>query len=241
MLCGKYGYSSSQVTFKAPIPLTQMPENREEEALGAYLKLLQSKGAGEDSLKRRKQFLLKLIPVIADKPDDGRIYREAVESLIDVMRKSDWAFHLAVAREYFPFWTGDIKAIAALNAEAVFDADPAQWQPLEANLQTLWKLLDKQKFSVAETWPLKNYTLALRQAGAAQTLVDTRVKLVKLLLIRLQDAPEKSHKIYRLTVDATSPLFTMKETRHLFIIVVREFYYFWIGDPDASNYVLTSR
>jgi len=218
-----------------------MPENREEEALGAYLRLLQNKGASEASLTRRKEFLLKLIPSIADKPNDGFLYRESVEALVDPMEKSEWPFCLAVAREYFPFWTKDIKAIAALNAEAVFDSEPTVWQPLDANLKTLWKLLDKEQFSVAETWPLKNYTLALRQAGAAQTLVDTRVKLVKLLLIRLKDAPEKSHKIYRVTVDATAPLFTMKETRHLFIVVVREFYYFWIGDPQAADYVLTSR
>jgi hypothetical protein len=218
-----------------------MPENREQEALGAYLKLLQNKGANEASLKHRKEFLLKLIPQIAGKPNDGYMYRDAVEALVDTLDKSEWAFSLAVSREYFPFWTKDIKAIAALNAEAVFDAEPLAWQPLDANLKTLWSLLDKEQFGVAETWPLKNYTLALRQAGAEQSLVDTRVKLVKLLLVRLKDAPEKSHKVYRVTVDATAPMFTMKETRHLFIIVVREFYYFWIGDPDAANYVLTAR
>jgi hypothetical protein len=227
--------------YEAPILLNQMPENREEEALGAYLKLLQNKGASAASLEQRKQFLVKLIPEIADKPNDGFLYREAVEALVDTMDKSQWPLCLAVAREYFPFWTKDIKAIASLNAEAVFDVDPLPWQPLDCNLKALWVMLDKEQFSVAETWPLKNYTLALRQAGAAQTLVDTRVKLVKLLLVRLKDAPEKSHKIYRVTVDATAPLFSMKETRHLFIVVVREFYYFWIGDPDAANYVLTTR
>jgi hypothetical protein len=62
---------------------------------------------------------------------------------------------------------------------------------------------------------------------------------VKLLLVRLKDAPDKSHRIYRIAVDATIPLFTMKETRKLFLTVVREFYYFWIGDPEAASYILS--
>jgi len=99
-------------------------------------------------------------------------------------------------------------------------------------------MLDKEQFDISETWPLKSYTLAFRQNGAAQSLVDTRVKLVKLLLIRLRDAPAKNHKIYRIAVDASVFLFAVKGTRHLFFAVVREFYYFWIGDPDAANYVL---
>jgi len=216
-----------------------MSENREQEALGAYLKLLQNKGASNGNLKQREQFLLKLAPAIAGKPNDGYLYREAVENLLEATNKADWPFCLNVAREYFPFWTKDIKAIAALNANAAFDVEPLKWQPLDCNLKTLWDMLDKEQFSVAETWPLKAYTLALRQEGSTQTLVDTRVKLVKLLLVRLKDAPHKDHKIYRVAVDSTVSLFAMKETRRLFLVVVREFYYFWVGDPDAANYILT--
>ncbi len=98
-------------------------------------------------------------------------------------------------------------------------------------------MLDKEQFDVSETWPIKAYTLALRQNGAEQSLVDTRVKLVKLLLIRLRDAPAKNHKIYRIAVDASASLFAVKGTRHLFFAVVREFYYFWIGDPKAAEYI----
>ena len=216
-----------------------MNENREQEALSAYLKLLQVKGASSESLKKREKFLAKLAPDIAGKPSDGFHYRDAVENLLDTMEKAEWPFSLAVAREYFPFWTKDIKAIAQLNAEEAFELEPIHWQPLEANLKTLWQMLDKEQFSVSETWPIKAYTLALRQEGAQQAFVDTRVKLVKLLVVRLRDAPEKNHKIYRIAVDSTVPLFGLKETRRLFLAVVREFYYFWIGDPDAANYILT--
>ncbi|HZV97499.1 MAG TPA: hypothetical protein VFF74_00775 [Methylophilaceae bacterium] len=216
-----------------------MSQTREEEALAAYLKLLQNKGASHESLEQREKFLLKLIALIAEKPHDGLMYREAVEDLLEQTDKADWPFGLAMAREYYPFWTKDIKAIAALNADAVFDVESPQWQPLDCNLKALWNMLDKEQFSIAETWPLKAYTLALRQEGAAQSLVDTRVKLVKLLLVRLRDAPEKNHRVYRIAVDTTMPLFGMRDTRRLFLVVVREFYYFWIGDPAAATYILT--
>ncbi len=215
-----------------------MAENREQEALGAYLKLLQNKGANEASLNQRKEFLLELVPRITDLPNDGDMYRDAVEDYLEGIDQSKWAFCLAIAREYFPFWTKDIKAIAALNADAAFEVDPIQWQPLDQNLKVLWDMLDKEQFEVSETWPLKAYTLAMRQNGAAQSLVDTRIKLVKLLLIRLRNAPDKNHKIYRIAVDSSGSLFTNKDTRRLFFAVVREFYYFWIGDPNAAQYIL---
>ena len=218
-----------------------MTENREQEALKAYLKLLLSKGATSANLERRMQFLVQLEPSIAGKPCDGSVYRNAVEELLDKTDKTEWPFCLLVAREYFPFWTQDIKAITALNSGSAFDIQPFEWQPLEANLKTLWGMLDKEQFSTTEKWPLKAYTHALRQEGATQLLVDTRVKLVKLLLVRLKDAPEKNHKIYRVAVDFTVPLFTMKETRRLFLAVVREFYYFWIGDPEAAKYILNDK
>ena len=214
-----------------------MTQNREQEALGAYLKLLQNKGADEVSLNRRRDFLTKLFPAIEDVKLEGLAYREAVERIINHVNRLDWPFCLAVAREYFHFWIKDFKSIAALNADAGFDVNPIDWQPLDIDLKTLWKSLEEAKFVTAETWPLKAYTLAMRQAGAEQVLVDTRVKLVKILLIRLREAPEKSNKHYRIAVDSTVPLFEKNDTRRLFFAVVREFYYFWIGDPEAANHV----
>lgn len=214
-----------------------MAEDREQEALGAYLKLLKNKGASDVSLLRRKELLTELIPSITDLPNDGFMYRDSVEDFLDKIDKSKWAFCLMVAREYFPFWTKDIKAIATLSAEEAFEVDAIQWQPLDQSLKVLWDMIDKEQFDVSETWPIKAYTLALRQNGAAQSLVDTRVKLVKLLLIRLREAPVKNHKIYRIAVDSSAALFAVKETRRLFFAVVREFYYFWIGDPKATEYL----
>ncbi|MDP2248440.1 MAG: hypothetical protein Q8J65_09940 [Nitrosomonadales bacterium] len=213
------------------------PPNREQEALTAYLKLLKNKGADEASLNKRQDFLMRLFPLIQKIESDGLAYRESVEHLLDSVDRLEWPFSLAVAREYFHFWIKDFKSIAALNADAGFDVNPIRWQPVDLDLKALWKTLDSAKFVTAENWPLKAYNLALRQAGAELVLVETRTKLVKILLIRLREAPQKSSKHYRVAVDSTVPLFEKNDTRRLFFAVVREFYYFWIGDPDAADRV----
>jgi hypothetical protein len=41
-------------------------------------------------------------------------------------------------------------------------------------------------------------------------------------------------------VDATLPLFEVKKNRRLFLVVVREFFHFWSGNPDADKFVLNS-
>jgi hypothetical protein len=210
-------------------------QTREQEALNAYLKVLQSNGADDISLERHREFLLTIFPVIEEADFDSAAYRDAVEHALGRLDKREWPFGLAVAREYFHFWIKDFKSIAALNAEGGFNPNPVDWQPLDIDLKALWKMLDTAKFATAETWPLKAYTLALRQAGADKALVDARIKLVKILLIRLREAPEKSNRNYRIVVDATVPLLENREMRRVFFTVVREFYHFWMGDPDAAS------
>lgn len=215
-----------------------MNPTREKEALSAYLKLLQTKGAGEDVLQKRTLFLDKLSPHLADKVLDGSEYREVIDIVMETMPTEDWHDSLNAAREFYPFWVKDIKAIASLSLNSGFDIEPIQWRPLQTSLKSLWDSLGTEKFDTSENWPLKAYTQALRFEGAEQSLVDTRVKLAKIILIRLRDAPEKNHKAYRTAVDLTLPLFNIKQNRRLFLVVVREFYHFWSGNPDASSMVL---
>lgn len=215
-----------------------MNPTREKEAVSAYLKLLQTKGASEDVLQKRTLFLDKLIPHLADKVLDGSEYREVIDIVMETMPTEDWHDCLNAAREFYPFWISDFKAIASLSLNAGFDIQPLQWRPIQTSLKALWDSLEIEKFDTSENWPLKAYTQALRFEGAEQSLVDTRVKLAKVILIRLRDAPAKNRKSYRTAVDLTLPLFNIKQNRRLFLVVVREFYHFWCGNPDAASMVL---
>ncbi len=102
----------------------------------------------------------------------------------------------------------------------------------------LWKTIDQEKFSTAESWALKSYSKALKDEGASQETIEVRMKLAKVLVTRLRDAPITQRNAYRITVDATTPLFELKNTRKLFLVVVREFYNFWSGNPDAKDHIL---
>lgn len=211
---------------------------REKEAVSAYLKLLQHKGAESGLLHRRSQFLDTLKAELSGKPLDGNAYRAAVEVVMDAVPADDWHEALTAAREFYPFWTKDIKAIAALNINPGFEVEPLQWKPDQVSLQSLTDSLATEKFEISENWPLKAYVQALRQEGAEQAVIDTRSKLAKIIIIRLRSAPEKNNKTYRAAVDLTLPLFTIKQSRRLFLVVVREFYHFWSGNPDAVNMVM---
>ncbi|HSI24260.1 MAG TPA: hypothetical protein VK946_07020 [Methylotenera sp.] len=215
-----------------------MNPTREKEAVSAYLKLLQTKGAGEDVLQKRALFLDKLSPHLTGKVLDGSEYREVIDIVMETMPSEDWHDCLNAAREFYPFWISDFKAIASLSLKTGFDIQPLQWRPIQTSLKTLWDSLETEKFDTSENWPLKAYTQALRFEGAEQSLVDTRVKLAKVILIRLRDAPAKNRKSYRTAVDLTLPLFNIKQNRRLFLVVVREFYHFWCGNPDAASMVL---
>ena len=105
-------------------------------------------------------------------------------------------------------------------------------------LRELTDRLKTEKFETSETWPLKAYQQALRNAGANQSMVDARLNLAKIPLMRLRNAPDKNHQTYRTAVDSTMPLFKIKDSRKSFLEVEREFYHFWAGNPEAENLVL---
>lgn len=215
-------------------------QQREQQALEVYIKLLTGKGFGPDTFVQRVNFLNKLLPLLADKANTGADYRQAIEKLMDTVGDQDWPESLVIAREYYPFWINDLKAVAHLSRNATKDSLPLNWQPIQVTLSSLWHTVDQEKFDTTDSWALKAYTKAFRNENAEQTLIDTRLKLAKILLVRLRDAPEKTNKVYRTAVDATIPLFEIKKNRRLFLVVVREFFHFWSGNPDAEKFILNS-
>jgi hypothetical protein len=211
---------------------------REKEAISAYLKLLQTKGAVTHLLYEHSLFLDKFAEKLAGKALGRAGFSAALDAVMETIPTDDWHISLNIAREFYPFWMKDIKTIANFNLHYGFDVDSIQWKPLATSLKSLMDSLDKVELEDVEIYPLYAYQLALRHNGAEKTLVDTCVKLAKIILLRLRDAPVKNNKTYRTAVDVTLPLFRIKETKQFFLIVVREFYNFWSENPDAANMVL---
>jgi hypothetical protein len=215
-----------------------MTSTREKEAISAYLKLLQSKGAPSSMLFKRSTFLDVLSKSLANIAPSSENYKNVIDIVMETVPAEEWHTCLNTAREFYPFWMNDIKAIAAFNLNYGFDVDKIQWHPIATSLKELTDSLELQKFDTSENWPLKAYAQAMRYDGAEQRYVDTRLKLAKIILLRLRDAPIKNHKSYRIAADLTLPLFKIKDSKKLFLIVVREFYNFWTGNPNAENMLL---
>ncbi|EUJ10799.1 hypothetical protein Meth11DRAFT_1627 [Methylophilaceae bacterium 11] len=215
-----------------------MNKTREDDAIAAYFKLLRSKGGDDKSISQRELFLSQLTPYLAGKELAGTVYRESLEQLMEGQAAADWPANLVIAREFYPFWMADIRAISQLNSEGGFDLHPVDWMPAEVSLADLWKNIDQEKFSTAESWAIKSYLKALTDEVADAETIDVRIKFAKILIVRLRDAPLTEKNAYRIAVDATTPLFELKKTRQLFLVVVREFYNFWSGNPDARDHVL---
>ncbi len=212
--------------------------DREFRALTAYLKLLTNKGAEQVHLEQRKQFLLQLIPLLAEQGQSLEIFKQHVDAALQGVEKTQWPFLQIVAREFFPFWVDDIKTIAALHASGGYELAPVVAQVPTEDLKTLWANMEKAQFSVTEKWSLKAYTTALKAEGAKPGVVETRVRLVKLLLLQLRRVEDHGGDHYRIAVHGLLPLFELRETRQMFLAVVREFYYFWVGDPDAARFIV---
>jgi hypothetical protein len=208
---------------------------REQDALKAYLNLLERKGVPEVKLIQRQYIILRLVPFIEHIELDGLHYREAVDQLFKKLDPAEWAICIPVIRDYFSFWVKDIKAIAGMNQDHAFEADAKEWKPETRDLNALWASLDKATLTNMEVKPLETYENALRSRGADDLFIDTRRKLAKLLLLRLRDVPHKQPNAYRKVIDANLPLFTTDETHHAFLNVGREFYYFWKGDGNAMQ------
>ncbi len=213
---------------------------RQQTSVDAYLALMEKNGADADNIARREALLAKLMPFLAQRPVKGEFFRNAVDEAIPLIEKTEWPFFMTVVRDFYYFWINDFKTIAAMQKSGSFQVNPTLPKPPEGNLKTLWESLATQKFSLSEKWPINAYKAALRDEGIEQNAVDTRAKLAQLLLLQLRQTEGKDGHVYRLAVESMLPVFLKKETSELFIAVVREFFHFWLGDPNASDNLSTS-
>ncbi len=212
-----------------------MKQSREKQAAEAYLKFLGKKGASAGTLYRRSLFLDNMIVELTGKPQNPTEFGNALTNVLATVTQLDALECQNSAREFYPFWMNDIKAIALFEKHYGYDIKPVKWKPLPASLDKLTESLEHEFFDERDTLALLRYSRSLYTQGAEPLVVETRSKLAKVVMVRLRDAPIKSNITYRMAVDMTLPLFKVKEIRELFLAVVREFYYFWLETHTAKQ------
>ncbi|QDQ28588.1 hypothetical protein FNU76_20775 [Chitinimonas arctica] len=203
-----------------------------ETALAAYLNLLKNKGAATGIITRRKHFLRHLLSALETQADshitdDDAGYRRAVDGIVHKFPDDQQIEIITTSREFYPFWIGDLKTIARLNAA---DALSLEHSPvdLRGSLVDMFERLDADPWSRSEQHCLQAYIARMAELGTQDAVMDIRERLLLLLLYVIRHA-EATPTAYRAGVDAMLTLFSKEDTRRLFIEMAREFFYFWNG------------
>ncbi|MBV8467066.1 MAG: hypothetical protein JO218_14065 [Burkholderiales bacterium] len=209
---------------------------RAETALSAYLNLLKNKGAATNVVTRRKHFLRHLLTALESEEgsngSDDAGYRRSVDATLSKFPQEQQIEIITTAREFHPFWLGDLKTIARLNAA---DALSLQHIPVDVrgSLFDMFQRLDSDAWAKQEQVCLNQYLAHLGQSGADDAMVDIRERLLLLLLYVIRHA-DPTPFAYRAGVDAMLTLFTKEDTRRVFLELAREFFYFWNGFHEGQ-------
>ena len=204
-----------------------MEDNHASDALQAYLTLLKNKGASSRELNLRKHFLRFLISELKNKPQNGESFRVAVDAVLKGFPdQSDLLILPLCAREFYYFWIGDIRQITLLHASGGIDPNPIVIST-EGGLVEMLAIMDSCGWEDSPIPTLDFYLDGLRKSGATDAVLDLRERLLRLLLFVIRDHDPTS-RVYRAGVDALQNLFKKEEARQTFVVVAREFFYYWI-------------
>jgi len=211
-----------------------MNQERQEKAINAYINFLEKKAVGKQAIDIRTKFVEKLV-VLLDDQFDRQGYSRSLQSMLKIEEHIERQQQLNFAREFYPFWIGDIKSIARFSETYGVDLSSAKFKALPATLA--WpeiEALNQESLSPQENILIRDYSLNLQQQSVEQDEAQAKVKLAKVILLRLRDIPIKNNMAYRMAVDVTLPLFNLEEIKQRFLEAIREFFYIWIEKVDPS-------
>lgn len=98
---------------------------------------------------------------------------------------------------------------------------------------------EEQSLTSADDDAVHDYLALLREKGANTASINKRKHFLRHLTDWLKNKPHTGD-FYRAGVDAVLERFDEEETRYFFLVVAREFYYFWIGDMRSVAMTMVS-
>jgi len=211
-----------------------MKQERQEKAINAYVKFLEKKAVDKEAVNTRTKFIEKLVVLLED-CFDREGYSRALQSMLKIEEHVDRQQQLNYAREFYPFWIGDIKSIARISESYGVDLSSTKFKSLPPSLA--WPEIDalnKESLSPQENILIRDYSINLQKQSLKQEDLQAKVKLAKVILLRLRDIPIKNNVAYRMAVDVTLPLFNLEEIKQRFLEAIREFFYIWIEKMDPN-------
>jgi hypothetical protein len=203
---------------------------KEQNALNAYAKFLQGRNVNNEAIGLRVRFLEKLAILLQGK-STREDYGRALETALRVEGNIERHQQLNIAREFFPFWIDDVKMIARMSETYGYDLSISQLRPLPT---LSVEELNNHRLDNNEEDLLKRYTQYMKEQNLSEDLIQARLRLAKLVLLRLRDIPIKNNVSYRMAVEATLPLFNVDDIRQRFLQAIREFFYIWVAKMDPN-------
>lgn len=209
-----------------------MSRDKMDDALDAYLSLLESKGADSGVIAFRRRVLARLNQILRSQRAGAAMYRPAVDAMLALCAPADRAGAMLAAREYYYFWLDDVKRLAALNASDGFTTHHVRLTVLD-NLQQLQQRMQDEGF--ADYPPsLDIYLGQLYELGGNEALLAERGALIRPLLYLLHGHPHHPDS-FRTAIDAMLLHLADSQARDSFLAIAREFFYYWLSFPEAGQ------
>ncbi|MTD33530.1 hypothetical protein GKE73_12140 [Paludibacterium sp. dN 18-1] len=211
--------------------ISELPSD-EPASLVAYLRLIERQGASAQVVAERRRLLTPLVRVLEGKPQQLEVFREAVEMLLADCEPDERVITLTSAREYYYFWLGDVKKLAAMTSRAGFSTRNVHIE-VTGSLDDLCQRLQQQGF--ADFPPsLGIYLGELFENGVDESVIAEREILLKAMLFLLHGQPYKPES-YRVAVDAMLLHLAERGNHTAFLDLAREFFYYWLSFPPATE------
>jgi hypothetical protein len=211
------------------------PAKQKNCALSTYIQFLKVKAVFPDIIAVRADFLDKMTLDMEGLSKNRLVYANALNRQIRHSKNTHWHEYMQAAREFYPFWMHDARAIHALSDAYHLNVQDIEWHPLPTTLKAIADRLQTEIFSEKESVWLEQYLRLLQKEPLDRKAMMARVQLAKILVIRLRDVPAVNNFVYRMAVDVTLPLFRMRVSRQLFLTVVREFFYIWMAEAGGAS------
>jgi len=164
-----------------------------------------------------------LVQSLWQSPPKSRVYRLAVNSLLELPFVQDSAFAVQLSRDFYS------AVVMPLSAEFLMDtATYARSDAIEVtSLMEIWARVDTETFSPTEGMVLNAYLQRLNQEGIKPEQVQLCIQLAKVLLITVRGKLPKNGTTYRRAAESIKEGMTNPALVKQFLTVMRQFYPFW--------------
>ena len=215
-------------------------------ALDNYLAKAREREMASASLEKRQRFLERLVELVGKESFAPAMYRIAVARVLpEFANGADTMLYKATAREFSHFLadaegskTAEIgDADAASAPEVSIEAPESLESLLEESAARAWYVshMGRLQRQVRDLRNLERYLQSLRERGVGTQMVERQGRLLGAMLHLM--APHHANALtYRAGVSAMLNLFSGDEQQQrIFVEIAREFYQFWLQDPDNSR------